>query len=124
MAGERTVEGYIADLSGWRAEATSALVALVREAAPDATGSIKWAQPVFDSNGPAVWIKAFPRWVSIGFWRGAELEDAHGALEGDGTRMKHVKVRDGAETPREAITDYVRQAVALNAEKGDPTRRG
>jgi hypothetical protein len=124
MAGERTIEGYIDGLKAWQAEAAAALVAVVREAAPDAKGSIKWAQPVFESNGPAVWIKAFPRWVSIGFWRGAELVDSHGVLEGDGTRMKHVKVRDGDEIPREAIADYVRQAIALNAEKGNPTRRG
>ena len=65
MADERTIEAYVAGLEGWRATAAAALVALVREAAPAATGSIKWAQPVFDSNGPAVWIKAFPRWVSI-----------------------------------------------------------
>ena len=51
------------------------------------------------------------------------MEDTHEALEGEGTRMKHVKVRDAAAIPRDAISDYVRQAVALNAEKGDPTRR-
>lgn len=124
MAERRTIDEYVGALDGWRGRTAAELVALVRETAPEATGSIKWAQPVFEANGPAVWIKAFPRTVSIGFWRGAELDDGPGLLEGDGDVMRHVKVREGASVPRAAIAGYVRQAMALNAAKGSPVRRG
>jgi hypothetical protein len=123
MAGERTIDEYVAALDGWRQGVAAELVALVRTTIPQATGAIKWAQPVFESNGPAVWIKAFPKTVSIGFWRGAELDDPHGLLVGDGDVMRHVKVGETTPIPRDAIAGYVRQAVALNAAKGNPTRR-
>jgi hypothetical protein len=123
MAGERTIDDYVAALDGWRQAAASDLVAIVRESIPDAAGTIKWAQPVFESDGPAVWIKAFPKTVSIGFWRGAELDDPDGLLEGDGDVMRHIKIREAMPIPRDAIAGYARQAVALNAAKGNPTRR-
>jgi hypothetical protein len=123
MAERRSIDDYVDGLDGWQREATRRLVDAVRSAAPEAAASVKWAQPVFESNGPAVWIKAHPRWVSIGFWRGAELDDPEGLLEGEGDRMKHVKVREGEEIPRDAIAGYVRQALALNAEQGNPTAR-
>ena len=124
MAGERTIEAYAAALGDWRAGAVTAAVEAIRAAAPEATASIKWAQPVFDSNGPFAYVKAFPRSVNVGFWRGAELDDPDGRLVGDGDRMKHVALRTAEDLDSERIAGWVRQAVALNAEKGNPTKRG
>jgi hypothetical protein len=120
---DRTIEGYANGLPDWRGEMVRGLANVVRSAAPEATESIKWAQPVFSLNGPAIWIKAYGSGVNIGFWRGAELNDPHGLLRGEGDRMKHVRLREGDRLPDAALRDYVRQAVALNAQKGDPTRR-
>ena len=100
------------------------LADLVERTAPEARGSIKWAQPVYELNGPAIWIKAHARNVNLGFWRGAALDDAAGVLIGEGDRMRHVTVRDDGIFDEEAVTGLIRQAVALNREKGDPTRRG
>jgi hypothetical protein len=124
MAGERTIEGYAAALGDWRGEVVTAAVEAIRAAAPEATASIKWAQPVFESNGPFAYVKAFPRSVNVGFWRGAELHDPDGRLVGDGDRMKHVALRSAGDVDPERIAGWVRQAVALNAEKGSPTKRG
>jgi hypothetical protein len=43
-------------------------------------------------------------------------------LEGDGDRMKHIKLRS-ASLDQPLLRDFIRQAVALNAAKGDPTKR-
>ena len=120
----RDVEEYASELGDWRGGAVRRLADLVREHAPTATATIKWAQPVFESNGPFAYVKAFPRTVNVGFWRGAELDDPNGALIGDGDRMKHVTLRSLADLEPERIAGWVRQAVALNAEKGSPTKRG
>ena len=78
----KTIDEYIASLGGdWRAEAVADMRRVVDGAAPEATASIKWAQPVWQSNGPFAYIKAFSRSVNIGFWRGAELDDPKGLLE-------------------------------------------
>jgi hypothetical protein len=62
--------------------------------------------------------------VNIGFWRGAELEDPAGVLIGKGDRMRHIGVREDGAFDEEAVIGLIRQAVALNRQKGDPTRRG
>jgi hypothetical protein len=53
----------------------AAVASLVRNAAPAAKESIKWAQPVWELNGPVCSIKAFPNGTNINFWRGAELAE-------------------------------------------------
>lgn len=39
------------------------------------------------------YVNAFKAHVNVGFFRGASLDDPAGLLEGDGKRMRHVKVR-------------------------------
>jgi hypothetical protein len=120
---DKTVDGYISALPGWRGEAVRAIHEAITGAAPGARASIKWAQPVYDANGPFAYIKAFPKAVNFGFWRGAELADPMGLLEGDGDRMRHVTVRSLDGVDLAALVAFTREAVALNAEKGDPTKR-
>jgi hypothetical protein len=118
-----TVESYIAGLRDWRGEIVSAVRQLIREAAPDATESIKWGQPVYELNGPFAHIKVFKSHVNFGFWRGAELVDPKGFLKGTGNRMRHVELRSLADIDAPILQSMVRTAVALNHAKGDPTQR-
>lgn len=46
-----------------------------------------------------------------------------GLLEGDGDRMRHVEVKEGATPPADELRWPMREAVRLSREKGDPTRR-
>jgi hypothetical protein len=119
----KTIDDYIDELGDWRGDVVRELRAIVDAAAPTATSTIKWAQPVWDLGGPFAYVKAFPRSVNIGFWRGAQLRDPDGVLEGSGDRMKHVAIRSVDAIPSDAIGTWVREAVALNAEHGNPTSR-
>ena len=109
-------------LSGWQAEAVEALCALVLLEAPQATQAIKWSQPVFELGGPFAFIRLAAKHVTFGFWRGAELKDPRGVLEGDGDRMKHIKLRS-ATLDEPLLRGFIRQAIKLNATSGDPTKR-
>jgi hypothetical protein len=111
-----------AKATGWQAVVVRRLLAIARKAAPDATVTIKWSQPVLDQGGPLAFIKLAKAHVTFGFWRGAELSDPDGVLEG-GDRMKHVKILDEKALDEARITAFVREAVRLNRDKGDPTRR-
>ena len=117
-----TIDAYAKDLDDWRGEVVRELDALVRKAAPKATGSIKWAQPVYEQNGPFAYVKAFTSAVNFGFWRGTDLSDPEGALEGTGDRMRHVKIKSAEDVNLERFTAWVKEAVALNDSKGDPTK--
>jgi hypothetical protein len=109
--------------SGWQAEAVAKIVSLVKKAAPDATASIKWGQPVFESNGPFAYIRPARGHVTFGFWRGGEIADPKKLLEGDGDRMQHMKLAGLDAIDEKAITAMVKEAVRLNREKGSPTMR-
>lgn len=112
-----------AKAKGWHAKKLNALLAAVKKAAPDAELSIKWGQPVFSVNGPMAFLRPAKAHVTLGFWRGVELDDADGVLEGDGTRMKHLKLGEDDPVDAKRIGAWVKQAAALNRQKGDPSKR-
>ena len=124
MADRKTVDGYVAAIPEPLREVAGELRAAVQAAAPEATESVKWGQPVYDANGPFAALKAYPRWITLTFWRGAALPDGAGILAGDGDRMRHARFGSVAEVRAAPVGDLVRAAVAMNAELGDPTKRG
>jgi hypothetical protein len=108
--------------SGWRLALASQLLAVAASAAPRARVSIKWGIPVLEDNGPVAFVKIAKAHVTFGFWRGAQLTDRFGLLEGRST-MKHWKVRSPDEFDPATLIVLVREAVRLNRMLGDPTRR-
>jgi hypothetical protein len=121
MNGQKTVDEYIAAFDDWRTDAMKRLREVVKEGAPHSAVGIKWAQPVWEWNGPMIWMKAYPKHVDIGFWRGTEMDDPKKVLTGDGERMRHIKITSVDDIPADALRDLVKQAVQLNTAKGNPT---
>lgn len=117
------VDDWAKKLTGWQADALKIIRALVTRHAPDSTLVMKWGQPVWEQNGPFAWLKPAAKHVSFGFWRGAEMNDPEGHLEGDGDRMRHLKVTSPGDLKTLPIEGFVKQAVELNDSKGDPTKR-
>jgi hypothetical protein len=101
----------------------AALRETVKTTVPDAIESIKWGQPVFELNGPIVFIRSAREHVTFGFWRGADLE-AQGfvGLEGEGERMRHLKISSLDQIDHDIIGRLVDAAAELNRVHGDPTR--
>ena len=121
MNGQKTVDEYIAAFDDWRTDAMKRLREVVKEGAPHSAVGIKWAQPVWEWNGPMIWMKAYPKHVDIGFWRGTEMDDPKKVLTGDGERMRHIKITSVEKIPADALRELVKQAVKLNTAKGNPT---
>jgi hypothetical protein len=118
------VDAWIAaKTSGWQADVVRRVLAIVQRAAPQASCSIKWAQPVFEDSGPFAFVKPAKAHVSVGFWRGAEIADPKGLLE-RGDRMGHFKLFGPDDLDEPALQAMVRDAVRLNRAKGSPTVRG
>ena len=121
MNGQKTVDEYIAAFDDWRTDAMKRLREVVKEGAPHSAVGIKWAQPVWEWNGPMIWMKAYPKHVDIGFWRGTEMDDPKKVLTGDGERMRHIKITSVDDIPADALRELVKQAVQLNTARGNPT---
>ncbi|MHC4184169.1 MAG: DUF1801 domain-containing protein [Planctomycetota bacterium] len=120
---EKTVYSYIAGLEGWKGEIVAKVRQIVLKAAPEAKESLKWAQPVYESNGPFAYIKAFKNDINFGFWRGVDIKDQEGLLQGSGSKMRHIKLKSLDDIDESTFSDFVRQAVELNKAKGNPTKR-
>ncbi len=56
------------------------------------------------------YANAFTSHVNVGFFRGAELDDPDGLLEGTGKFMRHVKLRPGQPLNDEALEKLIHTA--------------
>ena len=56
------------------------------------------------------YVNVFSAHVNVGFFRGAELPDPAGLLEGTGRFMRHVKLRPGREVDTRALRDLIANA--------------
>lgn len=117
------MDGYVGKLPEGQRQIVESLRRLIREAAPQATEAFKWAQPVYEMNGPFAYIKAFGEHVNFGFWRGVEIDAGRGLLVSGGERMAHMKLRETGDVKPAEIARMVKRAVELNREKGDPSRK-
>ncbi len=58
------------------------------------------------------YVAAFRTHVNVGFYRGAELPDLAGLLEGSGKFMRHVKLKPDREGHDQALTTLIKAAYA------------
>jgi len=117
-----SVDDYLTKVAPWQRAIIEKLRTVVRGAAPHALESIKWGQPVYEHKGPFAYIKAHAAQVNFGFWRGAELADDKRMLQGEGERMRHVKLVETQPIDELTLAAFVKQAFSLNDKKGDPTK--
>ena len=119
---QNSVEEYVSKVAPWQRDVIEKLRNVLKSAAPHASESIKWGQPVYEHKGPFAYIKAHAAQVNLGFWRGAELDDNKRMLQGEGERMRHVKILETHVIDELTLSAFVKQAFALNDKKGDPTK--
>ena len=100
----------------------SRLREIIQQAAPGVKETIKWSQPVYENNGPFAYIRAFQNAVNFGFWRGVDLSDPKGLLQGSGGKMRHVKLTSLDDIDENTFIDFVRQSIELNKARGDSTK--
>ena len=58
------------------------------------------------------YVNAFKAHVNVGFFRGAEIDDPDGLLEGTGKFMRHVKLRPERDINATALKKLVKSAYA------------
>ena len=58
------------------------------------------------------YVNAFKAHVNVGFFRGAEIADPEGLLEGDGRFMRHVKLRPDEDIDVKALRRLIHTAHA------------
>jgi hypothetical protein len=107
------VDGFFARQPPPLAAILNELRALVAEAAPDASSSIKWGMPFYAIGGNTVCALAgFKAHVNL-ILSGppGTFADPDGLLQGDGKTGQHLKLRSLDELPRAAVRRWLRAAV-------------
>jgi len=56
---------------------------------------------------PFAYVNVFTSQVNVGFYQGASLPDPAGLLQGNGKRMRHVKVMPGVLTDESALSRLI-----------------
>ena len=112
---------YVSSLDGWQGHCVKRLRFTVR-ASGRLDEQIKWGNLVYFSNGPAIVIRAEPRRVLLGFWRGKRMRSLEPRLKPGGKyEMATLELREDTELSLAVVRRLARAAVALNAKFGDPT---
>ncbi|CAN5151699.1 hypothetical protein BH11PSE2_BH11PSE2_04920 [soil metagenome] len=118
----QTVDQYIAALSGWEAETVAVLRAAIL-AGDQVTESVKWTNPMFQALGPVCLVRAQDGVITFGFWRGADLLALDARLKRHGLYdMASIRLREPETVEPDQVRRLVAAAVALNRDKGDPTK--
>ena len=87
---------------------------VVLKAAPGLDETIKWGNLVYQQKGLVCYLAAAKGYISLGFFNGASLEDPEGIMEGNGKKLRHIKVRKLEQAEPHRYAAWVREAAVLN----------
>lgn len=109
------IDLYVARENPALVKVVDALRALVKKTVPAAREAINpWGVPIFEFNGPLCYIRVGKKHVTFGFPRGSAMKDTGNLLEGEGHNLRHVKIKDVAQTRNPQLKTLLLQAKALN----------
>jgi hypothetical protein len=106
------------DISAWMTERSDKLGAIARhwfdvlgDCGDDVREILHDGHPTACIGDAAfAYVNAFKAHVNVGFFRGAELEDPGGLLEGTGKYMRHVKLRPDGDIDAAALVELIESA--------------
>ena len=114
MARSKNVDSWIAELDPLHREISVKLRDLILHTEPSLKETIKWGHPIYEKDGNVCYLACNDRYVTLGFFNGAALNDPQKLIEGTGVKMRHVKLWTMADIQDALITTWVKQATALN----------
>lgn len=123
MASKRTFEDWLEGVEPRLRPMALGLRRMFLEAEPDLRESIKWGNPCFEKKLRVFYLASQgDRYVTLGLWQGALLQDPEGLIEGTGKRMRHVKIRGEEELGNPAVGRIIREAVGIDGTEGTSNR--
>jgi hypothetical protein len=122
VSASEQIDQRIKELGDWRGETLSQVREIIRSADPEVVEEWKWAKatspgtPVWSHDGGICTGEAYKSVVKLTFFKGASLDDPAGLFNSslDGKVRRAIDIREGEEIDEAALTDLIREAVALN----------
>lgn len=109
----RLVDAYIQKnpppLDDW----LSQLRDLIHQTIPDVGEAIKWGRPVFSKMHDICYLDSNmdKGYVTLGFYNGVALPDPDGLLEGEGKKLRHLKIHSEKDLKKDAISNWLQHLV-------------
>ena len=115
--GDGPVRAYIDAMPGWKQDVGRRLDAIVTEAVPGVRKAVRWNSPFYGVEGRG-WFLSYhciTKYVKVAFFRGAALKPPPpvGSKQPD---VRYFHVHEGDEIDERQLTDWVRQAAALDGD--------
>lgn len=111
VARDPAVDAWLKQQPGERGELARRWFSRLRACGDDVRELIHDGGPVACVDDAAFgYVNVFTAHVNVGFFFGAALRDPAGLLVGTGKRMRHVKLRPGAEPDAAALEMLIRTA--------------
>jgi hypothetical protein len=116
------IEARIKELGDWRGETLSRVRGIIKAADPEVVEEWKWAKatspgtPVWSHDGGICTGETYKSVVKLTFFKGAALSDPAGLFNSslEGKVRRAIDIKEDDEIDERALTELVREAVALN----------
>jgi hypothetical protein len=89
--------------------------ALMKECAPEVQELVSYGIPAYKGKRILAVISPTKKDITFSFSRGSQFKDPYGLLRGVGKSSRHVKIKNAATANQDALRDYIRQALELDA---------
>ncbi len=111
MKSHASFDDYLADQGARNRAIIGALRRFVKRVEPGLAEAVKWGNGCWiGAGGPVAYVYSAPDHVQFGFFRGAQLGDPKGLLEGKGAYVRHTKLRAAADIDERAFAALLKQA--------------
>jgi hypothetical protein len=110
----------------WRATTLGRMRTLIEEAVPGVVEELKWGgTPTWSSNGIICTGETYKKVVKLTFAKGASLADPSRLFNSslDGNVRRAIDIQEGEEVDAAAFKALVREAAAVNSERGSRTAK-
>lgn len=109
---EPLIDRWLADQADELRPIAARWVQAIRASGADLNELIHDGHPTFCAGDAAfAYVSAYSAHVNVGFFRGAELNDPAGLLQGGGKYMRHVKVTRANEIDETALEALIEAAL-------------
>ncbi|WP_164215076.1 DUF1801 domain-containing protein [Virgibacillus sp. YIM 98842] len=110
------VDKFMEELPADIKELAEKLRYIIHEADDNLKEEIKWRKPCFSKGGTDIcYLQTAKKHVNLGFYFGASLQDEGNLLEGEGKKMRHIRVRKPEEIQPDKFTALIQEAIAYKS---------
>ncbi|MFA1819084.1 DUF1801 domain-containing protein [Virgibacillus oceani] len=118
MASKRNekVDEFIQALPEDIKEMTESLRGVIHEANENMNEEIKWNMPCFSTGNTNIcYLQPAKKHVNLGFYSGAMLQDKDNILEGEGKKMRHIRIKKMEDVQQEKMKALIEEAIEYEA---------